>query len=686
MTGVLFECTAGESAGRKIRIVDGQRLIIGRTEAAEWTFPHDREMSSRHFAVSCGAGGCAIQDLNSTNGTYVNGVRVVDALPENGAEIRAGRTLFRVTVEGAAPTGTTTPNQVPPDASSESNAEPAAVPNIGPDAIQNESEPPQYDDAKRVADSQNELNESVPPVVPTTAVDVNAGMDVGLVLIHVLNGPQTGRAHILRVGQSQTFGATQTADIAIPGDPYLSGQHFELLHNGDHCQIRDLKSTSGVWLNDVRVRRARLRSGDVILAGRTRFQVELEWKPRDPATGRTPAERPSLQDTESSPPSAGDLVEATPAVIDAALEIPLLELQNQTCFAAGMLPWINRNGETRLTVVVKATYELTAQGKLQVAAAQRPLQVGDKHYRDDPLAPVEFETELVPFKPLADIVLVGNAWPAQGQFATQVDVRLRVGHLTKVLRVIGDRHWSLPTYLNLVPTISTPKPFESMPITYDRAFGGIDPTSAAYCAENPQGTGYIGIVSPKSVHGKKLPNIEDPQHLIIACDTRPRPVGFGFYGRGWQPRLRYAGTYDERYQKERAPLPPLDFSNQFYNGAHPDLQVEGYLQGGEYVELENLSREGIQRFSLPTVFPRIALTRFDAADLARTAAIPGIELDPGLDEDDPIVPVLDTLVMIPDQRQVYLVYRAVFALADLENIDIARIRVFLPDGGTKNDS
>ena len=68
------------------------------------------------------------------------------------------------------------------------------------------------------------------------------------------------------------------------------------------------------------------------------------------------------------------------------------------------------------------------------------------------------------------------------------------------------------------------------------------------------------------------------------------------------PRVSYAGTYDEQYQKERAPDPPLDFSYAFYNGAHPDLQVEGYLRGDEEVELtlELLGLTKVQRLELPT--------------------------------------------------------------------------------------
>ncbi|NIQ17520.1 MAG: DUF2169 domain-containing protein, partial [Candidatus Aenigmarchaeota archaeon] len=55
---------------------------------------------------------------------------------------------------------------------------------------------------------------------------------------------------------------------------------------------------------------------------------------------------------------------------------------------------------------------------------------------------------------------------------------------------------------------------------------------------------------------------------------------------------------DEKWRKERSPDPPEDFSYDYYNGAHPDLQVEGYLAGDEDVELNNLTADGNVLFKL----------------------------------------------------------------------------------------
>ena len=47
--------------------------------------------------------------------------------------------------------------------------------------------------------------------------------------------------------------------------------------------------------------------------------------------------------------------------------------------------------------------------------------------------------------------------------------------------------------------------------------------------------------------------------------------------------MKYAGTYDKKWQEERAPLLPRDFSKRFLNAAAPGLVAPGYLRGDETV-------------------------------------------------------------------------------------------------------
>jgi hypothetical protein len=249
----------------------------------------------------------------------------------------------------------------------------------------------------------------------------------------------------------------------------------------------------------------------------------------------------------------------------------------------------------------------------------------------------------------------------------------------KTLRVFGDRKWWFPTKLAFVPVISPPQFFLTMDLVYERAFGGIDQAAARYCKENLIGKGFIGKKSKKAIHNKALPNLEDPSYLIRWWRSRPKPVGFGFYGRGWMPRVGYAGTYDDQYRKERAPAPPLDFSYAFYNGAHPDLQVEGYLRGDEEVELTHVSPEPILRFRLPAVQPKITVAKWAVQPEAwieqHTTEEHQVSVEDVPTFEEAVPAVLDTLVLIPDEGVFYQVFRGVCPLTNLEVPEVARISV-----------
>lgn len=59
-------------------------------------------MSTRHFTIEVRPDGALLIDLESTNGTYVNGERIREAIVSNGDEIFAGQTNFLVGDDTAA--------------------------------------------------------------------------------------------------------------------------------------------------------------------------------------------------------------------------------------------------------------------------------------------------------------------------------------------------------------------------------------------------------------------------------------------------------------------------------------------------------------------------------------------------------------------------------------------------------
>jgi pSer/pThr/pTyr-binding forkhead associated (FHA) protein len=83
----------GPLAGRRIEVLG--EVVIGREQVD--VLIDDPEVSRRHASVRAMNGRLQIADLGSSNGTYVNGVKVRQArMLEDGDEVRIGRVLLRV--------------------------------------------------------------------------------------------------------------------------------------------------------------------------------------------------------------------------------------------------------------------------------------------------------------------------------------------------------------------------------------------------------------------------------------------------------------------------------------------------------------------------------------------------------------------------------------------------------------
>ena len=82
-----------------------------------------------------------------------------------------------------------------------------------------------------------------------------------------------GQSHSLKAGTT-TFGRDESADIQVD-DRGLSRIHFEIAFDGEIAAIRDLNSTNGTYVDDVRITEVVLRSGSKLMAGRTEFEFEM---------------------------------------------------------------------------------------------------------------------------------------------------------------------------------------------------------------------------------------------------------------------------------------------------------------------------------------------------------------------------------------------------------------------------
>jgi hypothetical protein len=306
-------------------------------------------------------------------------------------------------------------------------------------------------------------------------------------------------------------------------------------------------------------------------------------------------------------------------------------LVNHTRFKAERAFARDLHGAEVWLVAVRGTFSLDKAGNLQSAEAQAEVCRAPEYMGEPGRSSLRYAPDLVRTKLRTDVLLHGCAYAPGRRPISHVEVFLKVGPVSKRLRVWGDRIWK-PSLLG--PKPGAPEPFTRLPITYERAYGGTvlgnAPGQILQEVRNPVG---IGLVPAP---GAPLPNVEYPEHPVGTKEWK-YPAGFGPIPPDWSPRRELAGTFDAAWEQRRMPLLPLDFQDTHFQCAPEDQQAPDFLRGGEEVLLEGLTQEGVWRFRLP----RITLgfrTRINGGTVDHRAE-------------------LHTVILEPDSRRVTLVWQ-----------------------------
>ncbi len=130
----------------------------------------------------------------------------------------------------------------------------------------------------------------------------------------------------------------------------------------------------------------------------------------------------------------------------------------------------NMEGKYQLALVFKRVYRINDKGQC-VLTEERPPLFNDIVVADEDL-PLPFahwlkwDSDLWPFKPATDVVVQGKAYNHSNRGF--IDTKFEWGSTSRTVRVYGDRHVDRIAG-NWV--ISEPKPFDVIPLTYNRAYG-----------------------------------------------------------------------------------------------------------------------------------------------------------------------------------------------------------------------
>ena len=119
MPDIWLRVQQGPDAGREWRVAD--EFVVGRGGGSDVVLA-DPTVSRRHACVSPEGATAVVEDLGSSNGTFVNGERVEDpSRAAEGDEIRIGDSVLEVRIgptETQTLPGDTTEVRPPPDSSS----------------------------------------------------------------------------------------------------------------------------------------------------------------------------------------------------------------------------------------------------------------------------------------------------------------------------------------------------------------------------------------------------------------------------------------------------------------------------------------------------------------------------------------------------------------------------------------
>lgn len=273
----VLEVTAGPSQGQAIELRLGQTIVVGRSETCTIRFD-DYDVSARHAEVSWTEEGFAVVDLDSKNGTYVNGTRIhAQRGLRLGDFIQVGNLILRLR-EAPAETDVVVP-EVPPI----ENESAVGVPRIFTDKTQVVQRGLALSGISAGGDGGvpgNRMLALVGGTVTRMAPRADSGApaevkaeslaDLERLVMH----PGVRAKVIVRTGTRVdpfaalpvSFGRERSNSVML-GDDRISLTHAVIDLREGSFLVRDVGSSNGTYVNGERVVVRKLKHGDEIEIG-----------------------------------------------------------------------------------------------------------------------------------------------------------------------------------------------------------------------------------------------------------------------------------------------------------------------------------------------------------------------------------------------------------------------------------
>jgi hypothetical protein len=310
-------------------------------------------------------------------------------------------------------------------------------------------------------------------------------------------------------------------------------------------------------------------------------------------------------------------------------------------------------GRPIVSIHVKRTYQLGPDGRCRLAPVQEPFlnsRLGDEGpdeetREDDGLPP---ETDIIPVKLDTDLIVMASAVAPRGG-VPKMTASIELGESRWPFLIHGDRRCLYRGRGQV--DFSAPEPFERMPLRYEQAYGGADPTvpvsppqslaesflpHPGIYPRNAAGRGYVVNDNREHIDGLLLPNVEHPddpltpRRLINGSAERwwlaPCPWSCDWFAPEWFPRGVFGGALPEHLPDDDSQLAevrsgflapglrrrmqetPLDqvLHPRAFDAASPAMVVP-FMKGDEALRFRGMTASGDWVVRLPGKPPRVLL-------------------------------------------------------------------------------
>ena len=308
-----------------------------------------------------------------------------------------------------------------------------------------------------------------------------------------------------------------------------------------------------------------------------------------------------------------------------------MQFVNLTPLDALCFDSIDTLGRECNTVVMKVGYSIHIDPTSNLATLSLkeeqplPLLMEDSYWGEKLSSSLRQESDLAPFKPMCDLIVLGKGYAPEGKPVDTWPVQIEV--LSESVGKPDALHTILKKNLIICPPgifkrgffgwkLQRDKTITQVPLRWENSFGGTNqipnprfdekPEQPEFlfnevCFSNTLGCGWqhkgftaathkAGLTPPKQMPAPCIFNrgdiLEKPvtvKHrrginsaiqICAAANTYPhRPAGMGAIPRHWAPRIALGGTYDDNWVNTRWPLLPRDFDERFWNCAPQDQQL-----------------------------------------------------------------------------------------------------------------